>query len=194
MCYVMRILAGRPVNMPLRMTCIWARALKRSMPPRFRPMRAWTVTSYDPGRLELGKTYYWRVDEVNAAPDNTVYKGNVWSFTVEPFAYPIEGVIAATTNGISAQGRSALIESTVNGSGLNEDDQHSVDSDPTCGWAALPVPIAALDLQYEFDGVYKLHRDVGLELQRPVRVGSRFRDQGRDCRVLHRWRRMDGSG
>ncbi len=28
-----------------------------------------------------------RIDEVGAAPDNTVHKGDVWSFTTEPFAY-----------------------------------------------------------------------------------------------------------
>ena len=32
--------------------------------------------------LQWEKTYYWRVDEVNAPPDYTVYKGDVWSFTV----------------------------------------------------------------------------------------------------------------
>jgi hypothetical protein len=32
--------------------------------------------------LELGRTYYWRIDEVNAPPDNYIYKGNVWSFTI----------------------------------------------------------------------------------------------------------------
>ena len=36
----------------------------------------------DVGQLDYGQTYYWRVDEVNAAPDLTVYKGEVWSFTV----------------------------------------------------------------------------------------------------------------
>jgi hypothetical protein len=43
------------------------------------------VTTFNPGALEEGKTYYWRVDEFN--PPKTV-KGNVWSFTtvapVEP--------------------------------------------------------------------------------------------------------------
>ena len=29
---------------------------------------------------ELGKTYYWRIDEVRA--DDTIYKGDVWSFSV----------------------------------------------------------------------------------------------------------------
>ena len=41
-------------------------------------------TTYNAGRLEFGTTYYWRVDEVGAAPDYTVYKGNLWSFTIEP--------------------------------------------------------------------------------------------------------------
>jgi len=35
--------------------------------------------------LDYGQTYYWRVDEVNDAPDFTVYKGDVWSFTVVNF-------------------------------------------------------------------------------------------------------------
>jgi hypothetical protein len=36
------------------------------------------TTTFNPGALEQGKTYYWRVDEFN--PPTTV-KGNVWSFT-----------------------------------------------------------------------------------------------------------------
>jgi hypothetical protein len=38
-----------------------------------------------PGLLEFGQTYYWRVDEVNAPPDSTIYKGDVWSFTIVNF-------------------------------------------------------------------------------------------------------------
>ena len=65
--------------------------------------RGQTAAAYDPpGVLDFGTTYYWRVDEVNAAPDSTIYRGQVWSFTTEPFAYPIEGVIA-TSNGISEE-------------------------------------------------------------------------------------------
>jgi hypothetical protein len=36
-----------------------------------------TETTYDPGPLELGHTYYWRVDEVNE-PDT--WKCRIWSF------------------------------------------------------------------------------------------------------------------
>ncbi|MHC4147787.1 MAG: hypothetical protein ACYSUD_23900, partial [Planctomycetota bacterium] len=39
------------------------------------------TTTFAPGTLELDKTYYWRVDELN--PPTTV-KGNVWSFTTLP--------------------------------------------------------------------------------------------------------------
>ncbi len=38
------------------------------------------TTIYTPGPLQMAKTYYWRVDEFDAA--NT-YKGDVWSFTTE---------------------------------------------------------------------------------------------------------------
>ena len=48
------------------------------------------ASSYDPpGHLAFDQTYYWRVDEVEHAPDFTVHKGAVWSFTVEPFAREI---------------------------------------------------------------------------------------------------------
>jgi len=40
-------------------------------------------TTYDPpSLLKFGKSYYWRVDEVNDAEPNSPWKGNVWSFTV----------------------------------------------------------------------------------------------------------------
>jgi hypothetical protein len=39
------------------------------------------TTTYVPSALELGKTYYWRVDEFDGA---TTHKGNVWSFTTRP--------------------------------------------------------------------------------------------------------------
>ena len=35
--------------------------------------------NYDPGPLEFGQTYYWRVDEINGAD---TWRGPVWSFTV----------------------------------------------------------------------------------------------------------------
>jgi hypothetical protein len=37
-------------------------------------------TSFNPGQLELAKTYYWRVDEFDAFE---TYKGDIWSFTTE---------------------------------------------------------------------------------------------------------------
>jgi hypothetical protein len=38
------------------------------------------ATTYTPGPLKLGKTYYWRVDEFDIIE---TYKGEVWSFTTE---------------------------------------------------------------------------------------------------------------
>jgi hypothetical protein len=111
-----------------------------------------TDTTFDPdGLLEYGQTYYWRVDEVNGAPDFTIFTGDVWSFRVELFAYAIEN-ITATSNGTSEPG--AGPENTINGSGLNEMDEHSdLSSDM---WLAVggaePVYI-----EYAFDSVYKMH-------------------------------------
>ncbi|MHC4169981.1 MAG: PA14 domain-containing protein [Planctomycetota bacterium] len=37
-----------------------------------------------PDGLQLGETYYWRIDEVNPAEADSPWKGEVWSFTVPP--------------------------------------------------------------------------------------------------------------
>lgn len=104
------------------------------------------------GTIQFGQTYYWRVDEVNAAPDNTIFKGDVWSFTAEPVAYPIEGVVA-TSN--TSSGVGAGPENAVNGSGLNADDQHSTSAEHM--WLGGPDGEEPLWIQFEFDMVRKLH-------------------------------------
>ncbi len=109
------------------------------------------TTYAPPDVLTYGATYFWRIDEVNGAPDYTVFKGNVWSFTVEPFAYPIRNIMAAS-NATSSEGQGP--ENTVNGSGLDADDEHSVES--TDMWLGGPGD-EAVYIQYQFDGIYKLH-------------------------------------
>ena len=39
--------------------------------------------SFKPAGLELGKTYYWRVDAINGSWNESPWKGNLWSFTVD---------------------------------------------------------------------------------------------------------------
>lgn len=42
-------------------------------------------SSHDPGPLSLDTTYYWRVDEVNVANPDGLWKGRLWSFTTADF-------------------------------------------------------------------------------------------------------------
>ena len=98
--------------------------------------------TYDPaGLLDFGKTYYWRVDEVNQTPDGTIFEGAVWSFTAEPYAYPIKNVTATASGSQAGMGP----ENTINGSGLDKNDQHS--TDPMTMWVGRreaeldPVPV-----------------------------------------------------
>jgi hypothetical protein len=51
----------------------------------YRGSQALDRTTFDPGTLEWNKTYYWRVDEVNAAAADGPWKGSVWSFTTADF-------------------------------------------------------------------------------------------------------------
>ena len=41
--------------------------------------------SYDPGQLEWGTTYYWRIDEANNANADSPWTGPLWSFTTANF-------------------------------------------------------------------------------------------------------------
>ena len=106
--------------------------------------------SYDPGLMDFGQVYYWRIDEVSASGD--ISQGLVWSFTVEPLAYVIEN-IQATSNGTSEPGVGP--ENTVNGSGLDASGQHSTESEDM--WAASPNGADPLYIEFAFDTVYKLH-------------------------------------
>jgi len=116
------------------------------------------ATTYDPpGRLDLGQTYYWRIDEVNAPPTSTIYEGSVWSFTVEPVAYPI-GASSISVTASSSNSASEGPENTINGSGLDADDLHSVVS--TDMWLSGITGPQPTWIQYEFDKVYKLHHVV----------------------------------
>ncbi len=52
-------------------------------------------TVYDPGTLELGKTYYWRVDGYDGI---VTYKGDVWSFTMTSPGGGLKGEYYNNTN------------------------------------------------------------------------------------------------
>jgi len=107
------------------------------------------AAAYDPAGLpEFGTTYYWRIDEVNES-DNAISKGEVWSFATEPYAYPITGL---TVHASAEEAASPAIR-TIDGSGLDELDQHGVDLKTM--WVT-PGGLPAW-IQYTFDRVYKVH-------------------------------------
>jgi hypothetical protein len=54
-------------------------------------------TSYEPTGLELGKRYYWRIDEVN---EPNVYKGDLWQFAVANYALVDDFEKYADTNAL----------------------------------------------------------------------------------------------
>ncbi|MBN1361823.1 MAG: discoidin domain-containing protein [Sedimentisphaerales bacterium] len=112
-----------------------------------------TAMTYDPpGKLVLGQTYYWRIDEVNAPPTSSqIFKGSVWSFTAEPVAYLITDV-NATANIPPETG--SEIDKAVNGAGVREDGGHSVVS--TDMWRGIGKVGDDVNLQFAFDRVYKL--------------------------------------
>ncbi len=107
-----------------------------------------------PQRLDFGTTYYWRVDEVNDVNPDSPWIGDVWSFTTEPFAYPIENITATA----SSQAPNKGPENTVNGSGLDDTGLlHGKDADDNM-WLSDVTGVQPTWIEYEFDKVYKLHQ------------------------------------
>jgi hypothetical protein len=51
----------------------------------YRGQQTLDAASFDPGKLQWNKTYYWRIDEVNAANPESPWTGAVWSFTTANF-------------------------------------------------------------------------------------------------------------
>ena len=49
------------------------------------PATTVTKASYGPLSLDLSKTYYWRVDEVNETKTPTTWQGDLWDFTTQEY-------------------------------------------------------------------------------------------------------------
>ncbi len=108
------------------------------------------ASTFNPGRLALGQTYYWRVDEVNAPPtDSTVFRGELWTFTVEPLVYEVNGITATA----SSSDATVSPANTVNKSGLTG-DLHG--TEPKTMWVSAKGAATPVWLQYDLGKVYKL--------------------------------------
>ena len=53
--------------------------------PEYKENKTLGEESYDPGKLSLNTTYYWRIDEVNGVNPDSPWIGNVWSFETGNF-------------------------------------------------------------------------------------------------------------
>jgi len=119
-------------------------------PDIYRGRQTSETTTYTPLDLEWGKTYYWRIDEVDAAADYAFCKGQTWSFTVETYDRPIKPIKA--TASISSGDKTGP-ERTIDGSGLDALDQHSTSGSQMWLSAMWATPAW---IQYQFDNVYTL--------------------------------------
>jgi hypothetical protein len=110
-------------------------------------------TALLPFALEYDTTYYWRVDQAST-PGGPWNPGVVWSFKMEPYSIAIPGARITATADSNDAGQGP--ENTVNGSGLDADDLHSVElTDMWLSTIGAPQPPW---IEYQFDKVYKLHQ------------------------------------
>jgi hypothetical protein len=112
------------------------------------------ANTYDPaGLLSFGQTYFWRVDEFNAPPtDSASFKGKVWTFTAETFAVPVKPAKATASGSASS---TMGPEKTIDGSGIDANDAHSVVAEQM--WLSRKG-VSPIWIQYDFDGLYKFYQ------------------------------------
>ncbi|MEN6384740.1 MAG: discoidin domain-containing protein [Phycisphaerales bacterium] len=99
--------------------------------------------------LDLGKTYYWRIDEVKTG--GAVIVGDVWSFTTEPDNIISSSNIIATAS--SDYGGVQPASKTVDLSGMSGDTHNN---DWLSMWMTSNYDWAPWYIQYEFDQIYPL--------------------------------------
>ncbi|MCF7973992.1 MAG: discoidin domain-containing protein [Phycisphaerae bacterium] len=111
------------------------------------------VNSVSLGRLALDRTYYWRVDEVDAQNPQSPFKGSVWSFTTEPVAFDLMSEHITVTSSGSTDAIQ-IAENTLNGSGLDTDGGHGVEAQTM--WLSSEDPNGAW-IEYVFDMTYRMY-------------------------------------
>ena len=109
------------------------------------------ANTFDPGRLNVGETYFWRIDGVNDLESGSPWKGDVWSFTAEPVCFLIADVNATASSSFSANNGP---EKTVDGSGLDAEGLHGTEE--TTMWMS-GLGDNEPRIQYEFNKAYVLH-------------------------------------
>ncbi|MEE9463972.1 MAG: LamG-like jellyroll fold domain-containing protein, partial [Candidatus Neomarinimicrobiota bacterium] len=111
-------------------------------------------TEYDPSQgFAFGTTYYWRVDSYRPGFSDPC-EGDVWSFTAEPVAYPIDGNNITATASSTHQADTGP-ENTINGLGLDVNDLHSIE--PSDMWLSGEGDPGPVWIEYELDKAHKLH-------------------------------------
>lgn len=116
------------------------------------PLAELDVNNFTPDSpLELGQTYYWRIDEVNATSDHTTFTSNIWSFSVEPIAFTIGSITAEA----SSYNGTSPATNLINGSGLNEEDQHSTSVDDM--WVSGFDTGEPQSIVFSFEQAFMLH-------------------------------------
>ena len=106
-------------------------------------------------RLEIGATYYWRIDGVGAAPGNEIYRGKIWQFKVEPYAFAIDGATIGARASSSLEGKGP--ENTVNGSGLDETGLLHGNIGSGTMWLSNRDGVQPTWIEYDLGKVYTLH-------------------------------------
>jgi hypothetical protein len=149
-------------------------------------------TNYTPVGLEMGKTYYWRVDETDSVE---THKGDVWSFTTLP-DIPISdpdllgwwkldegaGFTAVDSSGHGNHGTISNADDGGLGTGgsawLIDPDQGVVLSfngnDSGGAYVSTDLILPAMTLENDFTWTFWARQDSGQETNNDVVLGNRY--------------------
>ncbi|MFC1765455.1 LamG-like jellyroll fold domain-containing protein [Planctomycetota bacterium] len=110
-------------------------------------------TRFDPGIMAFDATYFWRIDEVNDAHPDKLWKGTVWSFEAEPIGVQVDPNLL-TVEASSQNSDEENPDNTISNEGLNDDGSHSQDTSTM--WRSDTSAVGEAWIRYDLSQPQKL--------------------------------------
>ena len=116
------------------------------------PVVTVSQASYGLLSLDLGSTYYWRVDEVNNVSAVPIWEGNVWSFTTQEYLV-LEDFESYNNLNIGEEGSNRIYLTWLDGYGNNANgSQVGYDDPPFTEQDTVHGGLHAMPLSYDNTG------------------------------------------
>lgn len=158
------------------------------------PVEVVSETAYAPA-LELGTTYYWRVDEVNDATAPSTWTGSVWSFTT------VESIVVDDFESYSNSSPYRVFQTWLDGVGYSSDDYYDAYSGNGTGatighdiWSGGYDNLMETDIVYSGSSSMPFYYESDSQTDCTLSPAQDWTDYGITTLVIHFYGEADNTG